>query len=72
MDVSVLIGTIQLCYSVFSKVVYLATTHQYIVNNIQLWLHVSVLPDHLQANVYYMEVHWMYLHIINIGLKMVW
>ena len=37
------------------------TQHKYIVTNTQLWLHVSVLPNHLQANVYYMKVHPIYL-----------
>ena len=44
------------------KVVYSTTTrHQNIVNNTQLWLHVLVLPNHPQANIYYMKVHPMYL-----------
>ena len=32
------------------------TQHQYIVNNTQLRLRVSVLLKHIQANIYYMKV----------------
>jgi len=39
------------------KLVHSATTkHQYIVSNTQLWLHVSVSSNHLQAIIYYMKV----------------
>ena len=38
------------------------TQHQYIVNNTQLWLHVSILRNHPQANIYYVKIYPMYLY----------
>jgi len=53
-------------YSIFSKVVHSATTqHQYTVNNTQFWLHVSVVPNHLQVSISYMEVHSLCTYIMG-------
>jgi len=42
---------------IFNKVVYSVLTHQHVVNNTEFWLHVLVLPNHLQASIFYMEVY---------------
>jgi hypothetical protein len=48
------------------KVVYSVTAqHQYIVNNTQFRLHVSVLPSHFRASIYYMKVHSMFAYIMG-------
>jgi hypothetical protein len=52
---NILLFTLLLC--LFNTVVYSVLTHQYITNNTQVLLHVSVLPNHLHASIYYMEVH---------------
>ena len=47
-------------YVKLHKVVCSVTTqHQYTVINTQFWLHISVLPNHLQASIYYMKLHSM-------------
>jgi len=38
----------------------ITTQHQYIINNTQLRPHVSILTNHLQANIYCKKVHWMW------------
>jgi len=38
---------------------------QYIVNNTQFWLGVSVLPHYLQVSIYYLEAHIMCTYIIG-------
>jgi hypothetical protein len=51
---------------VVHKVFYSVTTeHQYIVNNTQFWLHVSVSSKHPRASIYYMKVHSMCAYIMG-------
>jgi len=48
------------------KVFHPVTTQpQYIVNNTQFWLHVSVSSNHPQANIYYMMVHSMCAYLMG-------
>jgi len=50
----------------FSTAVYsFLTQHQYIINNTQFWLHVSVLPNNLQARICYIEVHSVCTYIMG-------
>jgi hypothetical protein len=44
---------------------YILTQHQYIIMNTLVWLHVSVFINHLQASVYYMEVHSVCTYIMG-------
>jgi len=44
--------------TILNKVVYsVYTKRKYIINNKHIWLHFSVLPNYLQASIYYMGVY---------------
>jgi len=46
-------------------VVYSVLTHPYIVNITWFWLHILVLPNHLQVNIHYMEVNSVCTYIME-------
>jgi hypothetical protein len=49
-----------------NKVIYsVLTKHQYIFNSTYFWPYLSVLANHLQANIYYMEVHEVCTYIMG-------
>jgi len=50
---------------IFNKLVYSVLTHQHVVNNTEFLLHVLVLPNHFQANIFYMEVHLMCTYVMG-------
>jgi hypothetical protein len=41
------------------------TQHQYIANSTQFWLHVPVLSNYPQANIYHMKVHSVCPYIVG-------
>ena len=43
-----------------------ATQHQYIANNTQVWLYVSVSSKHSPANIYYTKVHSMCAYFVKV------
>jgi len=49
----------------WETLVYSVLTHQYTVNNTYFWLHVLVLPNHLQTNIFYIEVHSVCTYIMG-------
>ena len=53
------------CVIQYSIKRFIESQHQYTVNNTQFWLNVWVLPNNLQASIYYMEVHSVCTYIVG-------